>query len=257
MICFDADPNLRWLLCITHPDDELAIAAWLRRLCKQGNEVFLSWTHTTETRSEEAFAAAKKIGIPRTNLFFHEGRDGYVVDDIPVLQHSFQKMMDKVLPDRVIVGAYEQGHLDHDATNFLVGQTFTGIKLEVPLYHAYTTWAQKLNRFADPAGEEVLHLSEEEQAFKLELGQMYPSQTIWCALVWYEFGQMLRMNGIELKKSERLRLQTHFDYLRPNLPRDLAEKVKRTKKWARWESAMRRYSAMGLWKPENEAGKAS
>ncbi|MBX3120033.1 MAG: PIG-L family deacetylase [Fimbriimonadaceae bacterium] len=249
MTCFDTDPNLRWLLCITHPDDELAIAAWLRRLTRQGNEVFVSWTHTTDERTEEAIQAAKRIGIPKDRLLFHRGRDGHVVDDIPSLLPDFKQMMKTVNPCRVIVGAYEQGHLDHDATNFLVHQTYDSPTLEVPLYHAYYTWVQRLNRFADPATEEVIDLDEEEQAFKVELAHMYPSQTIWSALAWYEFMQLVRMNPVELKRSERMRVQTHFDYLTPNLPEHLAHRVRKTSRWARWESAMNQYAWQGLWNP--------
>lgn len=250
MTCFDNDPSLRWLLCITHPDDELAIAAWLRRLCRQGNAVYLSWTHTTEERTEEARLAAKKIGVPQENLFFHAGRDRDLIDDIPALIPSFQSMMERIKPDRVIVGAFEQGHLDHDATNFLVAQTFSGPKLEIPLYHAYHSLIQTINRFPDPAREEVIQLSVEEQAFKLDLAQSYPSQTIWGALVWHEVGQWLMMRSPELKKSERMRHQTHFDFLCPNLPEPLATRVRRSARWRRWEMAMRKYAEMGLWTRE-------
>lgn len=250
MTCFDTDPSLRWLVCVAHPDDELAIAAWLRRLCRQSNDVFLSWTHHTDVRREEAVDAAKRIGIPEDRLFFHAGRDGSIVDQIPDLTLDFREMAADIRPDRVVVGAFEQGHLDHDATNFLVAQAYSGPKLEVPLYHTYVKWAQKLNRFADPAGQEVIELDEQEQAFKVEMAQMYPSQTILSALVWYEFGQLLRMNPVELKRTERIRAQTHFDFLRPNLPPELAARVRQSAKWKRWEAALREYADGGLWKPE-------
>ena len=47
MTLFDADIGERWLFCMTHPDDEISICAWIRRLTDAGVDVFLSWTHST------------------------------------------------------------------------------------------------------------------------------------------------------------------------------------------------------------------
>ena len=45
---------------------------------------------------------------------------------MPGLLSSFRAMMARVKPDRVVCGAFEQGHLDHDATHWLVTHSFDG-----------------------------------------------------------------------------------------------------------------------------------
>src|SRR5438445_654803 len=62
------EPGFRWLFCLTHPDDEIAIGAWIRRLTKSGCDVFLSWSHDTPIREEEARAAAEMLGVPQNRL---------------------------------------------------------------------------------------------------------------------------------------------------------------------------------------------
>jgi hypothetical protein len=152
-------------------------------------------------------------------------------------------LMSLVHPDRVVCGAFEQGHLDHDATNYLVNATFGGTVLEVPFYHAYLRRFQRLNRFANPSGQEIIDLDIDEQHFKKHIARQYPSQRIWTNLVWYEIYQGVRLKAIELPKTERMRVQTHRDWLTPNLPPSLSRRVIRCANWRRWEQAMRSLKA--------------
>jgi len=223
---------------MTHPDDEISICAWIKRLTSQGNEVFVSWTHSNDVREVEAQAAAHLLGVKPSHIRFFGAPDKVVVDEIPELRQPFYKMMREIRPDRVVCGAFEQGHLDHDATNFLVNTTFDGPVLEVPFYHAYLRRFQRLNRFANPAGQEVIGLSRDEQRFKKHVARQYPSQRIWSNLVWYEIYQGVRLKSIELPKTERMRLQTHRDWFSPNLPEPLRSRVLRCPNWRRWESVM-------------------
>lgn len=235
---FDPDPNLRWLFCLTHPDDEISICAWIRRLQAQGNEVFLSWTHATPRREKEARANAEVLGVPADHLRFHGATDGSACEEIPELLPKFQAMLDEIKPDRVVCGAFEQGHLDHDTTNYLVSQTFFGPVLEVPFYHTYMTRLQILNRFSDPRGQEILELEVDEQDFKVEFARGYPSQNIWSILFWHEVSQVLQFRRPELKQTERMRLQTTFDFLTPNHLPALANRLRRHQSWLRWERAI-------------------
>ncbi len=236
---FDPDPSLRWLFCMTHPDDEISICAWIKRLTSQGNQVFLSWTHSNDIREREAHAVARMLGVPPDRYRFFGAPDTAVIDEVPELLGPFAQMMAEVQPDRVVCGAFEQGHLDHDATNYLVNRAFKGQVLEVPFYHAYLRRFQRLNRFANSEGQEVIPLTQDEQAFKKRIARQYPSQRIWSNLVWYEIYQGVRLKAIELPKTERMRLQTHRDWLTPNLPEPLARRVRRCENWRRWETVMR------------------
>jgi LmbE family N-acetylglucosaminyl deacetylase len=239
MKLFDPDPKLRWLFCMTHPDDEISICAWIRRLSKAGNEVFLCWTHSTAEREAEAREVAKLLLVPAERLTFMDAPDGDACDHIVRLLPEYVRLMREVGPDRVVCGAFEHGHLDHEATNFLVSRTFAGPILEVPFYHTYTTKLQRMNRFADPETEEVLHLELEEQALKKRVARMYPSQNIWSVLLWYEIWQASRLKRVELAKSERMRLHACTDFTVPNLPLKLATKVAATPAWQRWVSAVK------------------
>jgi LmbE family N-acetylglucosaminyl deacetylase len=233
---------------MTHPDDELAIAAWIRKLAANGNDVFLSWTHHTPVRMREARHAANLLGVPQERLFFHHAPDQAAIDHLGSLQLSFQGMVNEVKPTRIVCGAFEQGHIDHDVTNYIVHHVFEGPTLEFPLYHTYLTRCPVLNVFAESTGQEVCHLTPEESAFKVMLAKQYPSQTIWRNVFWYEVWQTVRFRPRLLAKLERMRFQTHKDFLVPNLPVPLAKKVLRCKTWKRWEQAIRRYEANGLWK---------
>jgi LmbE family N-acetylglucosaminyl deacetylase len=238
MRVFDSDPQLRWLFCLTHPDDEIAICAWIRVLASHGVEVFLSWTHDTPVREAEARAAADRLGVPQDRLFFHHAQDGLVLEELAVLKAGFQTMMKAVQADRVACGAFEHGHLDHDATNFLVNHTFGGVVLEFPLYHPYLTWLQTLNRFSDPTGEEVLRLTPEERRFKSAFSKHYPSQNIRRVLVWYEVYRAITLRPPDLRDTERMRVQTHKDFLTPNAPPRLAARIQASPQWRRWCGAV-------------------
>jgi hypothetical protein len=239
MRLFDPNPDLRWLFCLTHPDDEISIAAWIRRLTSNGNSVFLSWTHSNPTREAEARAAALLMGVNQNNLFFHGATDGFVCMEIGALLPKFAAMVNEVHPHRICCGAFEQGHLDHDATNFLVNHVANCPVLEIPFYHTYTTRLQTLNRFSDPRGEEILLLEPNEHQFKRMIAKQYPSQNIWQVLLWYEISQTARLRKMVLAKSERLRLQSTLDFRKPNHPPRIAAKVIRSNSWRIWRRALR------------------
>jgi LmbE family N-acetylglucosaminyl deacetylase len=237
-LIFDLDPNIRWAFCMTHPDDEISICAWIKALVDNGNEVFLSWTHSNAVREQEGRAAAALMGVPPDHLIFFGAKDQGVVDEIPTLIEKFRSWFEEVRPDRVGCGAFEQGHIDHDATNFIVNQTFKGTILEIPFYHTYLVRLQRINRFADPRGEEIRPLDKFEQRFKKLIARQYPSQNIWSVLLGYEVLQGAQFKRSELARAERMRLQTHKDFLMPNLPPRLARRVSQSPIWKRWEQAI-------------------
>src|SRR5690348_12808739 len=98
---FDPDPTIRWAFCMTHPDDEISICAWIRWLVQNGNDVFLSWTHSTEKREAEGRAVATLLGIPDERLKFFGAPDGDVVDHIAHLIEEFRDWFSIIEPDRV------------------------------------------------------------------------------------------------------------------------------------------------------------
>jgi hypothetical protein len=240
MIAFDPDPKIRWLFCLTHPDDELAIAAWMRRLAASGAEVFASWTHSNCEREREARAAMEILGVRQDRLRFFGATDGRVLEEAPELIPKFREWLSEVCPDRVVCGAFEQGHIDHDATHFIVTRSFKGPLLETPLYHTYAQRIPTINRFAIGSVEEIIELSGEERRLKTVLASCYPSQRIRKLLIWYQVWRAATMRPAGLLDSERLRVAAEVDYTAPALPPSLAARVVRSPNWQRWEAAMRR-----------------
>jgi LmbE family N-acetylglucosaminyl deacetylase len=253
MRLFDPDPSIRWLFCMTHPDDEISICAWINHCVMAGAPVYMSWTHSDPVREREARASAALLGVPQDHLFFFGATDGSICDEIEALLPKFEELMLKVLPDRVCCGAFEQGHLDHDATNLLVNRSFRGPILEVPFYHTYLTRLQTINRFSDPRGEEVRELDLDEQRFKVQFARRYPSQNIWSVLLWYEIWQFVRFRPMELPRTERMRLQGRTDFCQPNHPERIAAAVRAHPRWARWQRAVERLDAIPAVAPRSLA----
>ncbi len=227
---------------MTHPDDEISICAWIKHLADVGCDVFLSWTHSTPEREAEARAAAAFLGVPQSRLMFFAAPDKGIAEELGSLIPRFEEWIGDVRPDRVCCGAFEQGHIDHDATNFLVNRSFRGPVFEIPFYYSYIVRLQRINRFADPRGQEIRSLDKDEQKFKRLIAKQYPSQNIWSVLLWYEVLQGSKLKRAELARTERMRLQTHRDFLSPNLPPRLAQRVRRYPIWQRWERAVRQFT---------------
>jgi LmbE family N-acetylglucosaminyl deacetylase len=231
---FDDSKHLRWLVCLAHPDDESGICAWIKHLTDQGCEVFMSWSHDTPIRKQEAINVAKTLGVPEKNLYFFGGPDGKIVEHIPELIVKHKKMIDEVKPDRIITLAFEQGHMDHDATNYMVNKCFDGPVFEFPLYHTYLTKTPPLNRFAQRDGHDVFHLNREQQKLKIQVAKSYPSQTLWRNVYWYSIMLALQGSSDRIYRRELMRLQTHKNFLEPHLPKRLATRVRNGNSWKRW-----------------------
>lgn len=219
---------------MTHPDDEISICAWIKRLTSAGNHVYLSWTHSNPRREAEGRAVAEYLGVPQNNLRFLGAADGAVVEEIPRLIDEYRDWINVAKPDRICCGAFEQGHIDHDSTNFVINKVFGGPVFEIPFYHTYLSRIQTINRFADAIDEEIMELSESERQIKLHVAKQYRSQNIWSVLLWYEIWQALKFRPVELAKSERMRLQSHLNFTIPNLPPTLAAKIEASETWQRW-----------------------
>lgn len=200
----------------------------------------MSWTHSTPVREAEGRAAAKVLGVPEDRLTFWDFPDGDVVDHLTPLCEKMKSLVEKVRPDRICCGAFEQGHLDHDSTIYAVCQNFDGPIFEIPFYHVYLSKVQKLNRFATPGPEEVLMLSDKEQRFKKDFAKLYPSTNIWSCLFWYEVYQAIRFQPVELAKTERMRLKVHCDFKQPNHVGRLLTRVQNSDRWKRWLAAHER-----------------
>lgn len=236
----------RWLFCFTHPDDEISIVAWIKRLCDAGADVYCSWTVSNPIREAEARAMMRRLGVPQGNLFFFNAPDGDACDHIPEMIEFERGVIDKSQPHRIALGAFECGHIDHDTTNLAVAHANAERvpMFEFPFYHTYLTRVPVINRFADPSGEEVIQLTREEQALKVEASRAYKSQNIGSLLFWYTVMTSAKLRPVYLSRTERIRRQTHFEYTVPNLPEPVRSKVTESEKFKRFSKAIETIAKM-------------
>ena len=240
MIAFDPDPKIRWLFCMTHPDDEISICAWIKRLSRAGAEVFINWTHSSAIRENEARIVAAILGVPESKLSFMHATDGNVCNELTELLPRFRSLVQQVQPDRICCGAFEQGHLDHDATNWLVNHAFDGPVFEIPFYYPYSRKLQRMNAFSDLMDVQAISLSRHEHELKLKVAKSYQSQNIWSVLWWYEVWQVVRLQPAELRKRELMRLQTHKDFTVSSHHEPIRSEVEACGSWRMWLAAVER-----------------
>ncbi len=234
MKAFEVGADERVLFAFTHPDDELALTAFIGRLLKQGVPVRVLWTHSTNVRANESRNAMRALGVDPGSLTFFTSVDGDVISSVSELRTPVTALIQDFKPTRVVTHAFEQGHIDHDATNLLVNLCFKGPVFEAPYYHTYLAKFPKLYCFSTPEGEETTPLSAQERSMKKRLVRMYPSQTVRRNVIVYELVHTMTMRKPPLFQLERLRRQTHTDFLRPNHPEPMASRIAKCKTWQRW-----------------------
>jgi LmbE family N-acetylglucosaminyl deacetylase len=235
MRAFEVGGGERVLFAFTHPDDEMAVAALMRRLVLGGTQVHALWTHSTPVREAESRDAMRLVGLSSGQLTFLGAEDGNVIGSVAELRGAVCDLVSAFRPTRVVTHAFEQGHIDHDATNLLVNLCFEGPVFEAPYYHTYLTKFPRLYRFATPEGEETTALTREERRLKIAMSKMFPSQTLRRNVVAYEVLHALTFRRPPLFVVERLRRQTHKDFLCPNHPTRIAERIRLSETWQRWE----------------------
>jgi len=179
--------------------------------------------------------------VPNDAMTFYDAADGHVIDAIGDLRTKFKVTLKKFAPTRVVTHAFEQGHIDHDATNLLVNLCFDGPVFEAPFYHTYLTKMPRLYRFSTHEGEQTIALTPEERKTKKRLVTMYPSQTVRRNVVVYELAHAVTLRRPPLFQVERMRLQTHKDFLKPNHPHALAKRVERCATWRRWVAGAKKH----------------
>ena len=234
MKAFDTNPELKWLFVMTHPDDEMSIAAWIRRLVRAGSEVHMLWAHSNETREEESRQAANLIGVSSDHLEFFELPDGRLVEHLNALRAGLKQRISTHNYDRVAVTAFEQGHLDHDSVCYAVSRVFSGPILQYPMYYPYTRTLQVLQKFSSCNGVHRLELDPSEAEFKWKLLGCYPSQTIRRNAICHKWMLSWVPGQEPLDRREYLRVQPGLKFDRVNHPSPVKDEVERSQQWRKW-----------------------
>jgi len=223
---FDDSQDLRWLFFFPHPDDEIALAAWINHLVKSRAEVRCVWLHSNPVRRAESESAMAVLGVQ--NCQFYDFEDGGFVKAMPKLLDTLRHEVSSFDPNRVVTTAFEQGHLDHDTTNFALAQICGDVLLEFPMYHSYDRKLQTVNRFVEPHGEEVRTLTGEERELRKLVLKLYKSQRIGRILNFYD-----RWIDADVVRFERLRSPSH-NYGQPVGDSKRRARIRKCSKWKIW-----------------------
>ena len=237
---FEINPNDRWLFAFTHPDDEISILSFMKRLASENVSIFAGWSVSNETREQEARIVMKKIGVPQENLRFYQMPDKGACDHLGELTQLWKSYIEEIKPTKIAMGAFECGHIDHDSTHFAITHAAPEIqKFEIPWYHTYLTRLPVMHRFADPSSEQLIKLTNEEWNEKKSLSKLYKSQNIATLLRWYWLAGKLGLRP-GLQRVERMRELANTNYEEPNLPEPLKTKVMQCDTWKRWVAAIKK-----------------
>ncbi len=238
---FEINPNDRWLFAFTHPDDEISILSFIKRLTSKDVSVFCAWSVSNPIRESEAREVMKRLNVPQGNLLFFQFPDKSAHKHLFEMTTSWQDWIQQIKPTKIAMGAFECGHIDHDTTHFVITKSAPEIqKFEIPWYHTYLTRMPVMHRFADSSQESIIQLTNEEWNEKKQLSKFYKSQNIASLLRWYWLAGKL---GIKpgFQKVERMRPVIHSNFKTPNLPEKLGKKVMQTKYWKEWIEAINQF----------------
>jgi LmbE family N-acetylglucosaminyl deacetylase len=177
------------LFLFAHPDDDVFVAGTMRMLLDRGKEVHGVWVTSGEARKPAALREAELktamavLGVESMHLLRLPNRGL-----LPILDPATDlvaQVLDKTNPDCVITTAYEGGHIDHDAVNFIAVKALersgSAARLfEFPLYNRsgrFYHWWWKINRFpADHQDIRYVRLTEDAARRKHLAMRAYASQ---------------------------------------------------------------------------------
>jgi LmbE family N-acetylglucosaminyl deacetylase len=211
------------LILVAHPDDEaLGCGALLQRM-RQPIVVFATdgaprsdffWkkfgsrADYAALRRTEAMQALALAGVK--NICFLAESAGSFCDqelflNLKAAVDALGAVVERESPEALLTLAYEGGHPDHDACNFItsvIASRFSLPAWEMPLYHRSVDGSPVHQRFVRESGaEQFLHATEKEAQVKRAMFQAYKSQ--------FESLPSFRLN------EERYRRLPANDYARP------------------------------------------
>jgi len=235
-VVFRATQNDQWGFVFPHPDDEISIIGWMSHLVQHGISVSALWMHSTPVREAESRAVMERVGA--TDLTFLAAPDGHLADTLQEWEPHLQSWFACRAITHPVTVAFEQGHLDHDATNWLVNRNSCGPVREVPLYHPYSRKILRANAFAGQGISESRTLNSDEFQLRCSLLESYPSQRIGTILRTYRAVHRLFGNPDPFR-IERMRIQTWTKFDTPNHADPLRQEILQSQPWARWISALK------------------
>jgi LmbE family N-acetylglucosaminyl deacetylase len=186
--------HARYLFLFAHPDDEVLISGTMKLLVQAGAEVHAAWTTSgdkfvkREIRESELQRSMDILGLDESRIHLLRFPDLGMVAMMEEAAESATSLLSAIKPDIIFANAYEGGHPDHDAVNFLAYESSARLGVtpdlfEFPLYNGTGTffhWKWRINHFPQD-GAAVLHspLSDDAIHCKYEMMKAYSTQKLY------------------------------------------------------------------------------
>jgi LmbE family N-acetylglucosaminyl deacetylase len=179
------------LFLFAHPDDDVFISGALRRSIESGVPTFAAWLTSGDARGQgvvrerELDRAMRLLGLPaeRRRLLRFPNRG--LLPRLSEAVTATAELMTSLKAREIFVVAYEGGHIDHDALNFIVAEADKrsggGRTLyEFPLYNRTGAWwalRWRINAFP-PGGQPAMNEPMTPELVRLKHAMMraYVSQ---------------------------------------------------------------------------------
>lgn len=188
-----------WLFLFAHPDDDVLVAGSIYELVARGNRVELAWLTDSSSlggrlrRQAECRGVAHVLDVPQDRVHFLDLPSLEMVPNLENGAATLTQFISAIGPTRVMVVAFEAGHIDHDCVNFLTYEARHRASLpfpiyEYPLYTGHGGWFH-VNRFFSPHERQTLS-PEALQRKRLSL-HLYASQWPYMAVARWVTGNRL------------------------------------------------------------------
>lgn len=220
------------LFVFAHHDDELFIAATMRRLALTGGQVLAAWLTRGglhgNRREAESRRATELLNVKPENLYFFGLPDGRALDYLDDIVNRLAALLKKRRPGSVFVPAFEGGHPDHDCVQLAAAAAVRDFQpqggkpelYEFPMYHRRRGRPLAVGEFL-PGGGPTLYtpLKLGDRLLKRKLAGIYSSQRLitWPLLALKGGPMMLHLRGEPYRP-----VPPDRDYTRPPHPGRLA-----------------------------------
>lgn len=194
----DMNPNQKdkFVFVFAHPDDDVFIAGLMKRLISSGIETYGIWLTSggylggQERRENELMRALTVLGLPLERRALLRFPDLGLINSMDQAANRLSAILTDYKPQNVFVTAFEGGHPDHDAANFIAYEARfrSGLScrlFEFPLYNgsgSFLTWRWRINAFPPTHSETLFQpLSPAEIDCKHKMMNIYSSQ--WMFMI--------------------------------------------------------------------------
>ena len=157
-----------FIFVFAHPDDDVFISGLMKRLISSGIETLGVWLTSggylggQEPKRMSCEKPTSVLGLPQDHCEMLRFPDLGLIDSMDGASSKLSEIFRNYKPQNIFVTAFEGGHPDHDAANFIVYEARFRSQLdcqlfEFPLYNGsgpFLTWRWRINSFP-PGGPET------------------------------------------------------------------------------------------------------